>query len=159
MHNRQPARLPDSNGRRISALLGPDLRDYSIRGDDVDTTEPQQIKLAGLPSRISLDALTIRIDDTVDFLHQLINSHLASGDFRPEQLVEELDSVQSRDLGPLTLGDPSLAIPSMAAARRSLPRAAGVPAKRFSTSSGNSIVKVLVPFAVLMTSTPWLPLP
>jgi hypothetical protein len=104
--------------------------------------------------------LTICLNDTVYFLHQLINSHLASGNFGPEQLVEEVNWVQSRDLGSLTLGTPALAIPLNGRRQAiSLANASGVPAKRLSTSSGNSIIKVLVPFAVLMTLFPWLPLP
>ena len=52
--------------------------------------------------------MTIRFDDTVDLLHQLIGCHLASGHLRPKQLVEKLDPVQPCDPGSLTLGDPAL---------------------------------------------------
>jgi len=42
----QPNRLPDGYCRRIVASLGPDLRDHSVRGDNVGTAKSQQVKLA-----------------------------------------------------------------------------------------------------------------
>jgi hypothetical protein len=63
-----------------------------------------------LVSRISGDVLTMRRDGTVDFLHQLINGHLACGHFRPEEFVEELSPAHARDQRALALGDAALAI-------------------------------------------------
>jgi len=64
-----------------------------------------------LGSRISGDPLTIRLDGTVNVIHQFIDCHLTGGRLRPEQLIEEFGSAHFGDQGALALGDPTLTIP------------------------------------------------
>jgi hypothetical protein len=81
--------------------------------------------------------LTIRLDGTVHFLHQLVDGRLDGGHLCPGQLVEEVGAAQPGELGRLALRDPPLAIPLDRGGEPELAIPAGNP-------SGNSIVKVLV---------------
>jgi hypothetical protein len=86
----------------------------AITVSGVKTSTPPSRNKSSWPAlarRISGDALTIRLNDTVHFLHQFVNRHLASRNLCPEQFVEEFDSAHSGNFGPMTLGDPALTIP------------------------------------------------
>lgn len=102
---------PINHGVRLRNHAQAFRRKHKTKRAETGDLQSRCSDCSALASRISGDALTIRLDGTVDFLHQFIGGHLTRWHLRPEQLIEEFRSAHFRDEGTLALRDPTLTIP------------------------------------------------